>query len=369
MHILFVLFITITCVQLCYYVLIFSRFSFAKQSNNQNSNLPVSVLICARNESNNLQQNLSSILNQNYTNFELVLINDGSHDDTLAIFESIKEKYKSSHQIKIVNVVENEKFWGSKKYALTLGIKAASNEYLLFTDADCQPASNQWISEMTSQFSEKKEIVLGYGAYKKVKNSFLNKIIRYETLYTALQYFSYAKIGLPYMGVGRNLAYKKSVFFKANGFAKHMHIKSGDDDLFINENGNKKNTTIKFSQNSFTVSEPKKTFSSWIHQKRRHIATANHYKPIHKLLLGLSYSTQLLFWLLASLLLILNYNWIFVLLIIGIRILFQYIVFERAAKKLNERDLTLWVPFFEIFLIWIQLFIFIKNKISKPTHW
>ena len=369
MHVVFVLFITITCIQLCYYIFIFSRFSITKPTKNKYSNIPVSVIICARNESKNIQKHLSYILNQNYSNFEIVLINDGSDDNTLVLFEATKEKYKNTHQIKIVNVAENEKFWGNKKYALTLGIKAASYEYLLFTDADCQPVSNNWISEMTSQFSEKKEIILGYGAHQKVKNSFFNKLIRFETLYTALQYFSYTKIGLPYMGVGRNLAYKKSLFFKANGFAKHMHIKSGDDDLFINKNSTKNNVAIVFSFESFTISEPKKSFKSWIHQKRRHISTATYYKTIHKILLSLSYSAQLLFWLLASLLLIYTYQLKFVLLLIGIKIFVQYLIVGLAAKKLKEQDLIFLIPLFEIFLILIQLFIFIKNKISKPTHW
>lgn len=369
MNIAFVLFITITCIQLSYYIFIFSRFSFTKPTKNKCSNIPVSVIICARNESKNIQKHLPHILNQNYSNFEIILINDGSYDNTLAIFEATKEKYKNTHQIKIVNVAENDNFWGNKKYALTLGIKAASNEHLLFIDADCKPVSNNWISEMTSNFTEEKEIVLGYGTHQKVKNSFLNKLLRFETLYTALQYFSYAKIGLPYMGVGRNLAYKKSLFFNSNGFAKHMHIKSGYDDLFINENGNRKNVAIVFSPDSFTISKPKESFKSWIHQKRRHISAATHYKNIHKLLLGMSYSVQLLFWILASLLLIFNHQSEFIFVIIGIRLLVQYIIFGIAAKKLKESDLILGVPFFEIFLILIHLFIFIKNKISKPTHW
>lgn len=369
MNVVFVIFIAITTLQLCYFLFIFSRFSFAKSVKHPSTTFPVSVLICARNESGNLQEFLPSILQQNYPNFEIVLINDGSYDDTLQIFESIQKKYKNTHQIKVVDVVENEKFWGNKKYALTLGIKAATYEHLLFTDADCKPISKHWISEMTSHFSTEKEIILGYGAHQKIKNSFLNKLLRFETLYTAVQYFSYAKIGLPYMGVGRNIAYTKSLFFKAGGFAKHMHLKSGDDDLFVNQNATKKNVAVAFNPTSFTVSKPKTSFKRWIHQKRRHISTANHYKPLHKLFLGLSYSSQLLFWVLASLLLILNCQWQLVLVLILTRMLIQYMVIGRAAKKLKEQDLIIFIPFFEVFLIFIQLFIFIKNKISKPIHW
>jgi glycosyltransferase involved in cell wall biosynthesis len=365
---LFIAFIVIFCVQFIYYIFIFGSFSFYKIKPPENNfNLPVSIIICAKNEAKNLTKNLPLLLKQNYENFELVLINDCSHDRTLKVMEKFKKG--TSIPIKIVNIVANEQFWGSKKYALTLGIKAASHEHLLFTDADCIPVSESWITEMVNNFSNEHQIVLGYGAYKKIKKSWLNKLIRFESILTAIQYFGYAKIGIPYMGVGRNLAYTKSTFFKVNGFGNHMHIKSGDDDLFINQVATKQNTAISCSQNSFTESIPKTNFKDWIHQKRRHISTASLYKPAHKFLLGLFYSSQLLFWILSITLLCLLYNWQLVSILIFARFLFLYLVIGYSAKKLNERDLILLIPFFEIFLILIQMFIFIKNMISKPTHW
>ncbi|MFK5880084.1 MAG: glycosyltransferase, partial [Flavobacteriaceae bacterium] len=267
MLLVFALFIASTAIQLCYYLFIFSRFSFLKPTKKEATNIPISVLICARNEAKNLQQFLPKILQQEYLDFEIVLINDRSYDDSLAVMESFKEKHPA--KIKIVNVVET-KNGGSKKYALTLGIKAATHEHLLFTDADCIPNSNYWIREMSQHFTNNKSIVLGYGAYRTIKNSWLNKLIRFETLMTALQYISYANIGLPYMGVGRNLAYTKSLFFDTNGFANHLHLKSGDDDLFVNQNATKENCAISLHPESFTISEPKTTFKDWINQKRRH---------------------------------------------------------------------------------------------------
>ncbi len=364
----FIAFIAIVCIQFVYYVIIFGSFSFSKKKPSQNNfNLPVSVIICAKNEAKNLTNNLPLFLKQNYENFELVLINDRSQDRTLKVMELFKKE--SSVPIKIVDVAVNEQFWGSKKYALTLGIKAASYEHLLFTDADCGPVSESWISEMAGNFNAKHQIVLGYGAYQKIKKSWLNKLIRFESLFTAIQYFSYAKIGIPYMGVGRNLAYTKSTFFKVNGFINHMKIKSGDDDLFINEVATNENTAISCSQNSFTESIPKTNFKDWIHQKRRHISTASFYKPLHKFLLGLFFVSQFLFWILAALLLGFMYQWEIIAGLIFARLLFQYLVIGFSAKKLNEGDLIPLIPFFEIFLILMQMFIFIKNIRSKPTHW
>ncbi|MCF6280182.1 MAG: glycosyltransferase [Flavobacteriaceae bacterium] len=368
---LFVLyvFLIISFIQFLFYIGVFGRFSFAKTQKTitKSVNFPVSVIICAKNEAENLQQFLPSFINQKYSNYELVLINDASTDDTLEVMESFQKEHPT--KIKIVDVAPNEQFWGGKKYALSLGIKSATHEHLLFSDADCKPVSKHWITEMVACFSEEKEIILGYGAYHKTNNSCLNKLIRFETLFTAIQYFSYAKIGLPYMGVGRNLAYKKSLFFSANGFADHTHIKSGDDDLFVNKNATNQNVSLSYFTDSFTVSKPKKTFKEWILQKRRHISTATYYKPIHQFLLGLFYSSQFLFWMLALLLLVTTYQWKIVIGIVLFIIAIKYIIIGTLAKKLGEKDLIIWSPFLEIFLILIQMSIFIKNMVSKPTHW
>lgn len=367
MQLIFYVFLIIFSIQILYYLGIFSQFSFSKTPKARTSTIPVSVIICAKNESENLQEFLPSFLNQEYNNFELVLINDASTDNTLEIMESFQKEHPA--KIKIVDVIPNEQFWGNKKYALTLGIKSATHEHLLFSDADCKPVSKHWITEMTSHFTEQKSIILGYGAYQKIKGSWLNKLIRFETLFTAIQYFSYAKIDLPYMGVGRNLAYKKSLFYSSGGFSNHTHIKSGDDDLFVNKNATNQNVSASLLQDSFTVSKPKETLKEWILQKRRHVSTASHYKPIHQFLLGLFYSSQILFWATASLLFLTTYQWKIVLGVVLFRIAIQYIVIGTSVKKLNEKDLVIWSPFLEIFLIFMQLFIFIKNIFSKPTHW
>lgn len=364
---LFIAFIAIVSIQCIYYVVVFGSVAFSKHSlNKKQFNKPVSIIICAKNEAKNLKENLPLFLTQNYPQFELVLINDRSRDKTLEVLE--KFKATTAIPIKIVDVKENEQFWGSKKYALTLGIKAATHEHLLFTDADCIPSSTEWIAQMTQQFNST-DIVIGYGAYQKIKGSFLNKLIRFETLFTAIQYFSFAKLGKPYMGVGRNLAYTKTVFFNLNGFADHMKIKSGDDDLFINQAAKKNAISSCYTQESFTISTPKQTFNEWILQKRRHVSTAKHYRFIHKFLLGLFYSSQLFFWITAIILLAFLFNWIVVVSCIGARIIIQYLVIGFSAKKFNEKDLIFFAPFFELFLIFIQLFIFIKNSFSKPAHW
>jgi glycosyltransferase involved in cell wall biosynthesis len=251
----FYFFIAVVTIQLVYYLGIFGKFAFAKPQKSTPKRIPISVIVCAKNEAENVTKFVPMLAGQDYPDYEIILIDDASSDNTLEILERFEKEYKN---IRLVKVENNEAFWGNKKFALTLGIKAAKNEYLLFTDADCYPSSKTWIREMSSQFTLHKTIVLGYGAYEKIANSFLNKIIRYETMLTAVQYFSWAKAGRPYMGVGRNLAYKREEFFNVNGFIDHMKIRSGDDDLFINQAAKGTNTTICYSQDSFTYSAPKR---------------------------------------------------------------------------------------------------------------
>jgi glycosyltransferase involved in cell wall biosynthesis len=359
-------FFAVVAIQIIFYLFIFGSFSFAKAQKIIPKLVPISVIVCAKNEEENVANFIPLLAEQNYPDFEIVLIDDASSDNTLAIFEDFEQQYPN---IRLVKVQNNEAFWGNKKYALTLGIKAAKKDYLLFTDADCYPTSKDWITAMSSQFTTQKTIVLGYGKYEKIANSFLNKIIRFETLLTAIQYFSWAKIGSPYMGVGRNLAYKKDEFFNVNGFIGHIQVRSGDDDLFINQAANSKNTTIAYTPESFTYSKPKTTFKDWFTQKRRHVTTAQHYKFFDRFQLGLFYSSQLLFILLSIALLALQFEWMIVLSIVGFRYLITWIIIGFSAAKLKEKDVVYWYPIIELVLIFTQINIFITNTFSKPVLW
>lgn len=365
LDVVFYIFVSVVFIQVIFYIFFFGKFAFLNPIKKRQKNIEVSVIICAKNEAQNLKHFLPSIISQKYPTFEIVLINDASTDETLEVMEAFSKEHSN---IKIVDVKQTEAFWGNKKYALTLGIKASKYNHLLFTDADCQPVSKFWIKEMSSHFSSDKTIVLGYGAYAKVK-SFLNKLIRFETLTTAINYCSFANQGMPYMGVGRNLAYTKEEFFKSNGYVSHMKVHSGDDDLFINQAATKNNTTICISNGSFTESIPEISFKNWVNQKRRHITTARFYKWKHKIVLTVLYVSSMLFWLLAIILFISLHHWPFVLVFFLLRIICQYIVIGASAKKLNEQDLQLIIPFLEVFLIAFQLIIFMNNLVSKPNHW
>ncbi len=366
LNIIFYVFIGITVIQFVYYLIIFGKFAFAKPQTITPKRVPVSVIVCAKNEAENVKKFIPLLAEQNYPDYEVVLIDDASSDETLDIFEEFERIYP---HLRLVKVQNNEAFWANKKFALTLGIKAAKKEYLLFTDSDCYPTSKDWITAMSSQFTMSKTIVLGYGAYEKVKGSLLNKIIRFDEMLTATQYFAWAKLGKPFMGEGRNMAYKKEAFFNVNGFMHHMHIRSGEDSLFVNEAANKKNITVCYTPESFTYCKPKKTFKQWFAQKKRQVYLASKFKSGDKFQLRLFFLSQLLFPLLAATLLILQFNWMYVVPVIALRYIIAWTSLGYSAGKLKEKDVIYWFPFFEIFLIFTQLNVFFSNIFSKPVHW
>lgn len=361
-QLLFYAFCLVTLIQLFYYLFFFVRFAFYKPKKKAVSQThPVSVIICARDEAANLAKNLPGSLVQQYnTTHEVIVVDDNSFDDTKYLLEEFQKMYR---QLQVVELKQEAKLIPGKKFPLSIGIKTAKHEIVLLTDADCVPASEFWIDKMQQSFDENTEIVLGYGAYHK-KDGLLNKIVRWETFHTALQYFSYALAGKPYMGVGRNLSYKKTIFFRHKGFSAHNNIASGDDDLFINMAATKKNTKINIDKDAFTLSEPPKTWGAWIKQKNRHYSTGKFYKPLHKFLLGLYTFSHIMFYplLAASLLL---YNWQLALIVFGIRFLIQGIILYPSMKKLNEQAMYPWFFIIDIWMFFYYL-IFAVAVFKRP---
>jgi glycosyltransferase involved in cell wall biosynthesis len=358
-EIVFYVFCFVTLIQLFYYTFFYSRVAFYKQRSKQQSQQhPVSVIICARDEDENIARNLPGVLVQKYpTTHEVIVVNDNSVDDSKYILEELQKTFKF---LQVVDLKQEAKLISGKKYPLSIGIKEAKHEIVLLTDADCVPASEFWIQKMQDAYVNGTEIVIGYGAYYK-RPGLLNKLIRFETFHSALQYLSFALAGNPYMGVGRNLSYKKDVFIRNKGFSSINHIPGGDDDLFINQVASKHNTRVVIDKDAITLSQPKRSFAQWLRQKTRHYSTARYYKKTNKFLLALYSFSQFLFYPLLILAAIF-YNWQLALAVFAARLLLQAFVFFKAMQKLDEADL--W-PFFLFFDIWM----FFYYIIFAPSLW
>lgn len=364
-YILFALF------QVCFVIQLYFLFSYLKlkekngYTSNNTQKLPISIVICARNEAQNLQENLPSVLAQDYPDFEVVVVNDCSIDDSPHILNQFKNTY---HNLKIVTVAEHKRFKTGKKFALTMGIKAAKNEHLLLTDADCKPSSSNWVQLMQERFSDQKQIVLGYSPYQK-KQGLLNIFIRFETIKTAINYLSSALNSKPYMGVGRNLAYTKTLFFGSKGFASHMHVLSGDDDLFINQNANRFNTNIQISPEAQTQSETKTSLMAYFRQKRRHMGVGKYYKRKNRVLITLDALSGFLFYASLIALLFLKFEMWIVIGIFIFRLIAQLFIYPVIFKKLSAADLIWWFPLLDLFY-YIYLNIFgVIGSITKNLKW
>ena len=333
--------------QLYFLLFVYGRLTFYKSASleNKTETPPLSVIICARNEEENLRQNLPKILSQDYPGFEVILVNDFSEDETKWL---LKEMCIQHPHLKVVEIAEHVRLKHGKKFAVTLGIKAAQYEHLVFTDADCVPQSDQWLRHMANAYSGGNEIVLGYSPYIK-KTGFLNALIRFETFHTAMSYLAYALKGNAYMGVGRNLAYTKSLFFRGKGFAAHMHIPSGDDDLFVNQNATPHNTAICIYPEAQVWSEPKTTFATYSRQKTRHAGASKAYKPSHRRMLATQLISAFLFYVVAIIAVVLYPQyWYIVLGTYLFRLLIQLIVYYPIMRKLQVTGLIWGLPFLDI---------------------
>jgi cellulose synthase/poly-beta-1,6-N-acetylglucosamine synthase-like glycosyltransferase len=268
----------------------------------------------------------------------------------------------------MVHVNRTPPIFNNKKYALTLGIKAAKYEWLLLTDADCRPTSKDWITSFSKCFSDATQFVLGFSPYQ-IKPGFLNAFIRHETLMTGIQYISFALLGTPYMGVGRNLAYRRSKFLEVKGFNNFVKITGGDDDLFVNQHARKVNTAVCLEENSIVTSSPETTFNSFFKQKVRHLSVGKYYRFGHRLMLGLFAISWLMTWFLGIPLAIVSELYYVVLGLLLFRLILVVITFNIASKKLHQKVELSWVPLLDFIYAFYYLVTGIKALVTKKVRW
>jgi glycosyltransferase involved in cell wall biosynthesis len=289
-------------------------------------------------------QLLPKLLKQDYPEFELMLIDDRSTDQTGSYLQQITQYYPNA---KLISIKQTPAGFNPKKYALSLGIKTSTHEHLLFTDADCVPMSEHWIAEMMKGYRGNTEIVLGYGRYEKYKN-FLGQLIHYETLLSAIQYLSFAIKGKPYMGVGRNLSYTKSCFYRNKGFASHIRSTGGDDDLFVRDAAATSKINVIIGKDGQTISKPKETFREWWQQKRRHLSAGKQYKLADRLRIGTFILANIFFYVLSIILLGLQADLRLLGIIYVVRCCIIYTVYYQAASNLKERLAVVLLPLLDV---------------------
>ncbi len=292
MSLLFILFLVVVSIQVVYFSLFLVALAKYRSRCTAESPLPVSVIICAHDEEENLRELLPMVLQQDHPNFEVIVVNDRSNDGT---YDFLLKETKRDSRLRMVNVDFLPVHADAKKYGITLAIRAAQHDIVLLTDADCRPATANWIRTMSASFEQDKQFVLGYSPYSK-ESGFLNLFIRFETLFTAIQYWSFALLGKPYMGVGRNLAYRKSYFLSVKGFNDLLPVTGGDDDLYVNRHATTSNTVVCAESEAITSSKAKSKWREFLNQKVRHLSVGKRYKASDRLLLGLFIFSYLATW-------------------------------------------------------------------------
>ena len=325
--------------------------------------IPVSVIIICKNEADNISGCIAGILQQDYPDFELIVVDDYSSDNTLEILRKIDDK-----RLTVLQAIENHP---GKKSALQYAISQANNDLLLFTDADCIPASPHWVSSMVQRIQAKPhyEIVLGYSPMFRLP-TLLNMFSRYETTITAMQYCSYALSGIPYMGVGRNLMYTKQLYLKSGGFEGHIGIASGDDDLFVSQSANRINTTVNTDLIGSVLTSSKGSLASFIRQKARHTTTATHYKPLHQILLGLYAIAQMVFYISVIVGCISNtMSYTCGMSLVLIKWIIQYLFQYNWFSKLDNKDLSICIPLMDVLMVAYYIFLPVYKIFLPKDRW
>jgi glycosyltransferase involved in cell wall biosynthesis len=305
------------------------------------------------------------LLNQQYSEFEVIIVNDRSNDGT---FDFLLEETKKEPRLKMVNIDCTPAHVNGKKFAITLGIKAAKHDWILLTDADCRPNNNHWVRTISERTSEGKNFVLGYSAYEK-QPGFLNLFIRFETLFTAIQYIGYALAGNPYMGVGRNLAYRKSVFLDNKGFSNFLSVTGGDDDLFVNRHATAKNTAVALGGNALVNSFPKTTLKEFYRQKVRHLSVGKRYRAKHQFLLALFFLTHMASWFAGIPLLIFSVGIIWVASALAFRTLLFSITVHQAALRFGQKFEWASVPLLDFLFVIYYLSTAPVAFLTKKIRW
>lgn len=367
MSVAFEIFLACALIQCLYYLVVFARLNLIRPFSGVSEFLPpASVIICAKNEAQNLAQNLKVVLIQQYKQYEVIVVNDQSEDNTVDV---LVEYYKRNPNLKIVNITkDDQKNLAGKKYALLKGLEVATFDTIVVTDADCRPATTHWLAKMVGAYLDETKIVLGHSPYEK-RSGFLNLLIRYENFITAIQYFGFEKLGLPYMGTGRNLSYKKDLFQSFDGFEKTKNMITGDDDLFINAVATGKNTEVCIDKDAFTYTKPETTFIAWLNQKRRHLRSGFRYKFHHIALLFLfalsNFSFYTAFGFVAA-----NGEMPKISLAVFFGILFlKLIATFRVYKKLGYEDLPLVSPLLDVVYAVYLLLIFFLLLLKPKNTW
>lgn len=332
----------------------------------------VSVIVYSEDDAENLEILLPQILEQEYNGqFEVIVVNDGAVSSTKDVIARLERIYPNLYMT--FTPLESRSL-SRKKLAVTLGIKAARYEIVVLTMGNSRIESKTWLSSMCRHFLSGKEVVIGYATPRfpyDAPNPW-KRLHSFDEVRTAIEYLSWAIAGHPFRGTCGNLAYRRSVFFKNKGFSRALHLKYGDDDVFINEVSNGHNTAVELSTASIVeILEPRPQ-TAHRNSKLRYGYTAKSLHTFARLFFG---SCSLAWWLLlcsAVTLSIIGLPSLLPLIIacviwlaVAVTIMFTW---RRTSFAIGSRRLLLTVPWFMTFEPIYNIYYRIKGYIKRESN-
>lgn len=326
--------------------------NFKKQKEKKQSDdfPPLSVIIVTKDSGKALKENLPLILEQDYPQFEVIVINDKSAGEDENILKLLGNNY---HHLYYSFIPETARYISRKKLGIAMGIKASRYEWIVVTEPQCKPMSNQWLKNLAAHFSPETDIVLGYSNYIQNKEKFARHI-RLDSMFQAMRYLGRAASGHPYMGIGRNLAYRKSLYLSHKGFTTQLNLQRGDDDLFINAVTHAQNTKVALSPESF-IRIPVPSYKRvWFEDKVNALVTGHYYRGNARIFNSIETWTCALFHLLTLtglIYCILNRAWIETG-IIGAGWLIRFVSYMTVMKQTSndlQEDFCCSLPFYDLF--------------------
>jgi glycosyltransferase involved in cell wall biosynthesis len=352
--------------QLIYYVFVYGKVSRYRLPEENYNFPPVSVVLVTKDEQENLKERLPVILEQQYPDFEVVIVNNASSDETEFVLKVFQKIYP---QLKVVNLYSEapNKFLG-KKYPLSIGIKSAKNDCVLLTNVNCVPNSLFWIMNMVRGLSQTRNTIIGFNFYEREKTLF-NSLVQYDTIINAINYGGMALLGNPYKATGDNIIISREEFFNSGSFLSLYNVACGDMELYVNRITKGKKTSVILNEEAYIKTETPQSFSLWCRYKKRNIKTAYYYKFLDKLLVAIPSWTTLFFYATFVTLFLLNFPWQWILTGCILKFAIQIIFFQNASKVLMKNNLCIFAPLFEIFFLVFNTIMGISVLFSRKDRW
>lgn len=324
----------------------------------------ISVVIAAHDMAYELEHNLPILLEQDYApGFEVIVVDESSTDGTDNVLTRLKQRYTNLYT---TFIPKSSHYLSRHKLALTVGIKAARNEWVIMTDADCRPENERWLAAMAEHCTDEHDIVLGYTNYTHDAKRFY----RFERLLTSCYTMRLAQRSIAYRYNGNNMAMRKSIFMSHNGFLKNLKYLRGEYDFIVNEYAERGRTAVTTHPDSFMRQNcpSNKTWANthlFYMETRRHLKRSLTYRLLFNTDTALLYLNYMADMAVAAGSLLLYDNIVTAAaaaICFVITVCLRAFIAKRTMRVFGERISPAAVPLMELRVVWQNIWLMIRHR-------